>query len=147
MDASRPHNGTLKANSLSAELAYKQAIRRARNEHEHQMNEKFVNCVIDHDSKQFWYKWRKHYAPNGGSNKIISGLEDSVDICNGVEQTFKGNFKNSDICLHLKHKFIQCFNDYVHGDDVNTSNIVFTAEEVEQAIKGYILKKLEDIIV
>ena len=141
VDASRPHNGTLKANSLSAKLAYKQAIRRARNEHEQQMNEKFVNCVIDHDSKQFWYKWRKHFAPNGGSNEIRSGLEDSVDICNGFEQTFKGNFKNSDDCLHLKDKFIQCYNDYVYGEDVNTSNIVFTAEEVEQAIKGLHIEK------
>ena len=29
----------------------------------------------------------------------------------------------------------------MHGDDVNTSNIVFTAEEVEQAIKGLHIEK------
>ena len=65
----------------------------------------------------------------------ISDCTSSSDVFEGFAVSFKNNFKISDDCIHLKNRFLACYEKYMEQHE-SAVDVVFAVKDVDWAIRS-----------
>jgi len=72
--------------------AYHYAIRNVRRKEEEIQRERFAQCMLNNDSRNFWAEVKKIRGNRGGRSRIIDGMSNDSCIADAFVQSYKRLF-------------------------------------------------------
>ena len=132
VEGGRLHIGHLNEVRLACKARFKQDIREAKGAIKREIDTNLVDALLEHDSKDFWRKWRRSFRHAQNNVNVVSLKSCPHDICDGFVESFKNNFKNSGDFFEFKSRYITKSEQYMMKTNCD---LMLSESDVEAVIK------------